>query len=106
MDGCPLQSLDRGLLVRANADRVLGRRHIEPDDLRRPATDSGSLLSHQDLRPDRSIFRSRRTRQICCSCTSRVRPPATARSDAQILPKEPVPAGTILRLWTRPRLVR
>src|ERR1700730_3110554 len=39
MDGCPLQSLDRGLLVRANADRVLGRRHIEPDDLRRPATD-------------------------------------------------------------------
>ena len=60
------------------------------------AGDSRDRCSRTRIRPDRSIFRSRRTRQTCCSLTSRRGPPETARSDAQILPKEPVPAGTIL----------
>jgi len=33
-------------------------------------TNSGLVLSHQDLRPKRSIFWARRKRQIYCSCTS------------------------------------
>ena len=47
----PLQRLDRGLLVDADDDRVLGRRQVEPDDSAALAANSGSLLSHQDLRP-------------------------------------------------------
>ena len=33
-------------------------------------TNSGSVLSHHDLRPDRSIFWARRKRQIYCSWIS------------------------------------
>jgi hypothetical protein len=62
-----LQGLDRGLFVDTGDDRVLRRGHVESAAL---ATNSGSLLSHQDLRPARSIFWRRRKRQTCCSCTS------------------------------------
>ena len=38
------------------------------------AVNSGSVLWHQDLRPERAIFWARRKRQMCCSwmsCSSR-----------------------------------
>src|SRR5271155_816531 len=65
-----LQRLDRGLLVDTDDDRVLGRRHIEPDTSAALATNAGSLLSHQDLRPARSIFCARRKRQTYWTSTS------------------------------------
>ena len=65
-----LQRLDRGLFVDADDDRVLGRRHVEPDDFGGLGGKLGVVASHHDLRPSRSIFWARRKRQTCCTCTS------------------------------------
>lgn len=47
--------------------RVLWQRHVQPPISAALATNSGSLLSHQDLIPDKSTFWARRKRQIYCS---------------------------------------
>ena len=67
----PLQRLDRGLFIDAEDNRVLRRGQCR-DRPRRAAlaANSGSLLSHQDLRPAKSIFWARRNRQTYCTSTS------------------------------------
>ena len=65
-----LQRLNRGLLVDADDKGVLRWRHVQPDHIGALAANSGSLLSHQDLRPRRSILWLRRKRHTSCSCTS------------------------------------
>jgi hypothetical protein len=80
-------------------DRVLGRRHVEPTTSAALATNSGSSLSHQDLRPARSIFWARKTRQTCCSCTSPTRPQSASRSSVRIplAADDPIPPEYVCR---------
>ncbi len=65
-----LQRLDRGLLVDTDDDRVLGRRHVEPDHVGRLGDELGIVALAPGLAPGRSIFCVRRKRQTCCSWTS------------------------------------
>ena len=66
----PLQRLDRRFLIDAHDNRIVGRRHIEADHIGGLLANSGSLLSHQLLRPARSIFCLRSERQTYCTSTS------------------------------------
>jgi hypothetical protein len=59
----PLQRLDRRLLIDTEHNRLGRRIDVEAGHIRAFAANSGSLLSHQDLRAARSILCSRKKRQ-------------------------------------------
>jgi hypothetical protein len=57
------ETLDRGLLIDTENDRLGGRIDVQAHDIGGFRRKLGSLLSHQDLRAARSILCSRRNRQ-------------------------------------------
>src|SRR4029077_12186754 len=63
----PLQRLDRGLFVDADDDRVLGRRHVEPDDL---GGKFWVVALAPRFAPVEIDLLARRKRQTCGTCTS------------------------------------
>src|SRR6266446_8530974 len=82
-----LQRLDRGLFVDADDNRVLGRRHVEPDYVGGLGYERGILALAPRFASARSIFWPRRKRQTYWTSTS---PSAAARSGPD---QRPYPFG-------------
>ena len=75
-----IQRLDRGLLVNTDDDRVLGRRHMEPDHVRGLGHELGIIALTPRFAPARSIFCDRSKRQTYWTSTS----PTAAASNGPV----------------------